>query len=101
MSANIFSTKNKFGNFLTFFKKKAALVFVERFFEIFRRKRFGSALLNLFIKQCKSKEPVIYVNNLIQCPKSYTVVGDYINTMKTTFDFSFDLNQAVKQHGYA
>ena len=29
-----------------------------------------------------------------------TVVGDYINTMKTTFDFNFDLYQAVKQHGY-
>jgi len=28
------------------------------------------------------------------------VVGDYINTMKTTFDFIFDLHQAVKQHGY-
>ena len=22
----------------------------------------------------------------------YTVVGDYINVMKTTFDFNFDLN---------
>ena len=29
-----------------------------------------------------------------------TVVGDYINTKKTTFDFNFDLNQAIKQHGY-
>ena len=27
-----------------------------------------------------------------------TVVGDYINTMKTTFDFNFYLNEAVKQH---
>ena len=26
------------------------------------------------------------------------VVGDYINTMKTTFDFIFDLYQAFKQH---
>ena len=31
----------------------------------------------------------------------YTMVGDYINTMKTTFDFNFDLYQALKQHGYA
>ena len=29
-----------------------------------------------------------------------SVVGHFINTMKTTFDFNFDLNQAVKQHGY-
>ena len=28
------------------------------------------------------------------------MVSDYINTMKTTFDFNFDLNQALKQHGY-
>ena len=27
-----------------------------------------------------------------------TVVGDCVNTMKTTFDFHFDLYQAVKQH---
>ena len=27
-----------------------------------------------------------------------TVVGDYIKTMKITFDFNFDLNQAVKQY---
>jgi len=26
------------------------------------------------------------------------VVGDYINTMKTTLDFNFDLNQTFKQH---
>ena len=29
-----------------------------------------------------------------------TVVGDYINTMKTTFDLNYDLYQAFKQHGY-
>ena len=29
-----------------------------------------------------------------------TVVGDYINTMKTTFDFNFDLYQAFTQHRY-
>ena len=29
-----------------------------------------------------------------------TVVGDYVNTMKTTFGFNFDLYQALKQHGY-
>ena len=27
-----------------------------------------------------------------------TVVGDYINTIKTTFDFNFDLYQAFIQH---
>ena len=31
---------------------------------------------------------------------SCTVVSDYINKMKATFDFNFDLNHAVKQHGY-
>ena len=30
----------------------------------------------------------------------YKVVGDYINAMKTTFDFNFHLYQGVKQHGY-
>ena len=30
-----------------------------------------------------------------------TVVGDYINTMKTNFDFNFNLYKAVKQYGYA
>ena len=29
-----------------------------------------------------------------------SVVGDYINIKKTTFDFNFDLNQAFKQHGF-
>ena len=29
-----------------------------------------------------------------------TVVGDYLNIMKTNFDFNFDLYHAVKQHGY-
>ena len=29
-----------------------------------------------------------------------TVVGDCINTMKTTFDFLFDLDQTDKQHEY-
>ena len=32
--------------------------------------------------------------------KCYTGVGDYIKTMNTTFVFNFDLNQAVKEHGY-
>jgi len=30
----------------------------------------------------------------------HTVVGDFINTMKTTFNFNFDLYHAVKQQGY-
>jgi len=34
----------------------------------------------------------------ITCLLSNTVVGDYINTMKTTFDFNFDFYKAVKQH---
>ena len=29
-----------------------------------------------------------------------TVVGDFMNILKTTFDFNFDLYQAFKQHGY-
>ena len=29
-----------------------------------------------------------------------TMVGDFINTMKTTFEFNINLNLAVKQHGY-
>ena len=29
-----------------------------------------------------------------------TVVGDYINIMKPTFDFNFGLYQAIKQHKY-
>ena len=29
-----------------------------------------------------------------------TVILAYINTVKTTFDLNFDLNQAVEQHGY-
>ena len=28
-----------------------------------------------------------------------TVIGDYFNIMKTTFDINFDLYQAFKQHG--
>ena len=31
---------------------------------------------------------------------SSTVVGDYINIMKTTFDLNIDSYQAFKQHGY-
>ena len=30
----------------------------------------------------------------------YTVVGDNINIMKTTFELNFDFYQAFKQHGY-
>ena len=28
------------------------------------------------------------------------MVGNYTKTMKKTFEFNFDLNYAVKQHGY-
>ena len=31
---------------------------------------------------------------------SYTVVGDFINIIKTTFNFNFELYSAFKQHGY-
>ena len=30
----------------------------------------------------------------------YTVVGDYIDIMKTTFESNFDSYQAYKQHGW-
>jgi len=30
----------------------------------------------------------------------HTVVGDYINIMKTTFDLDFNLYQAFKEHLY-
>ena len=33
--------------------------------------------------------------------KFNTVEGDYINIIKTTSDFNFDLFQAFKQHGYS
>ena len=42
-------------------------------------------------------------DNLLPFPKfcsEGTVVGDYINTIKMTFDFNFDLYQAVKHHEY-
>ena len=30
----------------------------------------------------------------------YTVVGDNINIMKTTFELNFDFYKAFKKHGY-
>ena len=50
-------------------------------------------LNSIFVKQES-------VNHQFQNKKKDTVVGDYINTMKTTFDFNFNLNRAIKQHGY-
>ena len=46
-----------------------------------------------------------FINNTLQVhfignSSLYTVGGDYINTMKTTFDIYFILYQAVKQHWY-
>ena len=32
--------------------------------------------------------------------KPNTVVSDFINIMKTTFDLNFNLYQALKPHGY-
>ena len=29
-----------------------------------------------------------------------SMVVDYINIMKTAFDYNFDLDQSFKQHGY-
>ena len=48
------------------------------------------------------RPPALVLKILLFYIKSTTVVlvGNYINTMKTTFDFNFDLYQAVKQHGY-
>ena len=31
---------------------------------------------------------------------THTVVGNYMNTKKTMFDFNFSFYQAIKQHGY-
>ena len=38
------------------------------------------------------------LNNMAK--KINTVVGDYTNTMKTTFSFNFDLYQTFEQHQY-
>ena len=46
---------------------------------------------------CVGSKTVINLQILILT----TVVVAYIYTMKTTFDFNFDLYQAVKQHEYA
>ena len=35
-----------------------------------------------------------------QFPLQSIVVGDYINMLKTTLDFNFDLYQGFKQHEY-
>ena len=46
---------------------------------------------------------ILSIVNLLSFPKfcsEGTVVGDYINTIKMTFDFNFNLYQAVKQHEY-
>ena len=42
-----------------------------------------------------------YFNNEKSTNMFSTVVGVYINTMKTTFDLNFDSYETVKQHGYA
>ena len=41
----------------------------------------------------------VYVR-LVRLHDICTGVGVNISTMKTIFDFNFDLYQAVKQHGY-
>ena len=55
----------------------------------------------------KSFEPILAEDREIRARKQnnlntmfYTVVGDNINIMKTTFKLYFDLYQAFKQHGY-
>ena len=43
----------------------------------------------------KQRDTETYVRRVL-C----TVVGEFINIMKTTFDFNFDSYQAFKPHGY-
>ena len=38
--------------------------------------------------------------SLLKYHPLYTVVGDNINIMKTTFELNFNFYQAFKQHGY-
>ena len=42
----------------------------------------------------KQRDTETYVRRVL-C----TVLGEFINIMKTTFDFNFDSYQAFKQHG--
>ena len=44
------------------------------------------------------KVPIVCLTSLYNAFEYSTVVSDYINTMKTTFDFNFDFYKAVKQH---
>ena len=44
----------------------------------------------------KRQFKVYFLENVINLRYIFGVVGDYINIMKTTFDFNFDF----KQHGY-
>ena len=43
---------------------------------------------------------MLHSDNSDICFLHGTVVSDYFNQMKTTFDLNFDLYQAFKQHGY-
>ena len=40
------------------------------------------------------------LGNIPKHVKPNTVVSDFINIMKTTFDLNFNLYQALKPHGY-
>ena len=43
---------------------------------------------------------ILIYNTIWNIGEKNSLVADYINTMKTTFDFHFDLHQAFKQYGY-
>ena len=46
------------------------------------------------------KVPIICLTSLNYAFEYSTVVSNFINTMKTTFDLNFDLYQAFTQHKY-
>jgi len=59
-------------------------------------KNCGNILLSFFLRFLFFIWGLYFVKKI----QASTVVGDYINIMKITFDFNFDLYQAFKQHGY-
>ena len=95
---------NKFTNFQSgYSSKKNSLN--KRLHRILARgggKLSRKARKNLFGQFWRFSPPPLVLKILLFYIKSTTVVlvGNYINTMKATFDFNFDLYQAVKQHGY-
>ena len=56
--------------------------------------------LKLYLKFVAFNNFIVISNSLEEKKKGLTtVVGNYIDKMKTTFDFNIDSHQAVKQHG--